>query len=296
MVLATSTNIYCERNGMPDIPMECSIRVCASAGYKALDFGFVELAKQPDRLLRDDWKKEIIHFKKLADKLQVGFVQAHATLYDFCNPSGNDLRLDQMMRRSIEGAAILGAPWIVVHPSTCIKQGEAARDTHVMNVRFFQELADYAKQFDVGIAIENMWGKTNEGVKRYAIEVQELIRLVDAVDRPNVGACWDTEHGSIEHQDQTRAIRMLGDRLKCLHISDESGPDAVHILPYMGRIFWPEILQALADIGYKNPFTFEIQHYLSRVPGPLVPSAMRLSVETGSYMIAHMNELKRNSL
>ena len=70
----------------------------------------------------------------------------------------------------------------------------------------------------------------------------------------------------------------------------------MHILPYMGRIFWPEILQALADIGYKNPFTFEIQHYLPGVPGPLVPSAMRLSVESGSYMIAHMNELKRNSL
>lgn len=294
MVLATSTNIYCEQYGAPDISMEHSIRTCAAAGYKALDFGFVELAKQPNRLLGENWKQGILQYKELADSLQVRFVQAHATLYDFCNPTADAPRLDQMMRRSIEGSALLGAPWIVVHPSTRIEQGQVTQDTHEMNVQFFQELADYAKQFRVGIAIENMWGKTVEGARRYAIDVQELIDLVDAVDRHNAGACWDTEHGSIEGLDQARAIRMLGDRLKCLHISDEAGPEHVHILPYMGRISWTEILQALADIGYKNPFTFEIQHYLPGIPAPLVPSAMRLSVETGSHMLAQINALRRN--
>ncbi|MDR1550471.1 MAG: sugar phosphate isomerase/epimerase [Hungatella sp.] len=296
MVLATSTNIYCEQHNAPDIPMEQSIRTCAAAGYTALDFGFVEFAKRPGRLSGNNWKEEILQYKKLADNLQVRFVQAHATLYDFCNPSADASRLEEMMRHSIEGAALLGASWIVVHPCTRIERGKMARDTHRMNVRFFQELAGYAKQFGVGIAIENMWGKTSEGVRRYAIDVKELIELVDTVDRPNVGACWDTEHGSIEDLDQARAIRLLGDRLKSLHISDESGPQHVHILPYMGRIAWLEILQALADIRYENPFTFEIQHYLPGVPFPLVPSAMRLSAEVGNYMLAQLNTLKRNSL
>ena len=294
MVLATSTNIYCEQHNAPDIPMEQSIRACASAGYRALDFGFVELAKQPERLLCDDWKQGILYYRELAEKLQVRFVQAHATLYDFCNPLPSTSRLEQMMRHSIIGAALLHVPWIVVHPSTHTEQGEAARDTPERNVRFFQELADYAMELGVGIAIENMWGKTSDGVRRYAIKAQELADLVDAVDRPNIGACWDTEHGSIEGQDQAKAIRLLGDRLKCLHVSDESGPDAVHILPYMGRISWPEILQALADIGYNNPFTFEIQHYLPGVPTELVPSAMGLSMDTGNYMISQIHGLRRN--
>ncbi|MDR2023823.1 MAG: sugar phosphate isomerase/epimerase [Hungatella sp.] len=296
MILATSTNIYCEQHNAPNIPMEQSIRTCAAVGYMALDFGFVELTKQPELLLGKDWKQGILQYKELADSLQVDFVQAHATIYDFCNPSGDASRLEQMMRRSIEGASLLGAPWIVVHPSTHIERGEAAQDTHEMNVQFFQDLADYAKQFGVGIAIENMWGKTAEKVRRYAIDAQELVDLVDAVDRPNIGACWDTEHASIEDQDQAKSIRLLGSRLKCLHVSDESGPDAVHILPYMGRISWPEILQALADIGYQNSFTFEMQHYLPGVPAPLVLSAMRLSVETGNYMIAQINAMRRNSL
>jgi len=285
VVLATSTNIYCEQNGAADIPMEESIRMCASAGYRALDFGFVELNRQSALFSKDGWRQEILNFRQIGDNLNVKFVQAHATLYDFCNESSDTGHIEQLMRRSIEGAALLGADWIAVHPSTHTQNGMLVPDTPEINVKFFKALADYAQQFGVGIAIENMWGKTPDGVKRYAIRAEELAELIDAVGRPNVGACWDTEHGSIEGVDQPNAIRLLSGRLKALHISDESGPEHVHILPYMGRISWPAILQALADIGYDNPFTFEIQHYLPGVPAPLVHSAMCLSLEVGSYMI-----------
>ena len=288
MVLATSTNIYCEQHGIHDVPIERCIHICADAGYKALDFGFVEFIRQSRSILSPGWKDEILYYRQLADSLNISFVQAHAPLYDFCNPSDDAERLELLMNRSIEGAALLGAPWIVAHPSTHAESGIFYSDTAAMNVRFFHNLADYARKFSVGIAIENMWGKTADGVERYAIDAQELVDLVDAVDSPNVSACWDTGHASVEGIAQGEAIRLLGNRLKALHISDKSKSQQIHILPYMGSIDWPEILQALADIEYSHPFTLEIQHYIPRVPVALVPSAIKLSVETGKYMIGQI--------
>jgi len=294
VLLATSTNIYCERNGEQDIPVEESIRMCADAGYRYLDFGFEELNRRSTLLSKSEWKQELLIYKKIADDLGVGFVQAHAIIYNFCNISPNSLLLEKLMKRCVEGTALLGANWIVVHPSTYIEDGDISPETHARNVEYFKKLVNFAQQFDVGVAIENMWGKTKEGVQRYAIKAEELVGLIDAVDHPYFGACWDVEHGSVEGINQPDAIRMLGCRLKAVHISDESGLDHVHILPYMGSISWSPILQALAEINYNNPFTFEIQHYLPNVPEHLVLPSMHLSVKVGNYMIDQINAYKES--
>ena len=163
------------------------------------------------------------------------------------------------------------------------------------NVDFFRRLSDEAGRYGVGIAIEDMWGRTKEGVPRFAIEARELCELIDRVDAENTGACWDAEHGSIERLDQGAAIRLLGPRLKALHISDQTARDNIHILPYMGFTDWDEVLSALAEIGYKNPFTFEIQHYLLYLPLELIPSAVRLSREVGEYMIRRIEAFREGT-
>jgi len=283
MMLATALNIYCERKDEPDLPLVDSLSMCAKAGYKAVDFGFVELNRQSDVLATDNWKASILKFRQLADNLGINIVQAHGTLYEFCEEAENAIHLEEMMRRSIEGAALLGAKWIVIHPS--VGKNKTESQNFEANVQFFRQIADFAKLHHIGIAIENMWGHTPNGQKRNCIKVEDLIELIDAIDHPNVGACWDVEHGSIEKMDNAHAIKSLGKRLKALHISDESGFEHVHILPYMGAIQWNPILEAIAQINYDGPFTFEIQHYLPNMPLQLIPSAMKLSVEVGEYMI-----------
>lgn len=287
MQLATSTNILCERADGSRIPMAQSIRACAAAGYKALDFGFVELSLQDTPFTQegDAWKAEIAAFGELAKSLGMHFIQAHATIYDFCNPRPDDAKSRQLFLRSIEGAHILGAPWIVAHPSTGVKDGAMSPETHALNVHFFREMAAYAASFGLGIAIENMWGQTREGIKRYAIEAAELLRLIEDIGCENVGACWDVEHASVESLPQGESIRMLGRHLKATHISDETGHNNIHILPYTGFVGWDEVLDALVEIRYNGPFAFEIQHYLPHMPMELVPTAMAFSVQVGQYMI-----------
>lgn len=122
-------------------------------------------------------------------------------------------------------------------------------------------------------------------MKRYAIRPEELCRLIDSIDADNIGACWDTEHASIENLEHGAAIRMVGQRIKATHISDQTARNNIHILPYTGFTDWDEVLQAFADIDYQGEFTYEIQHYLLTMPEELVPEAIRFSLTVGNQMI-----------
>lgn len=293
MEIVTSTNIYFERKQGPLIPVKECIETCAQAGYRYMDFGFAELALSSEQFAGEKWKKEILNYKRLARRKGVSFVQAHATIFDFCNPDDDYAYKEKLFQRSIRGAKILGADWIVVHPSTGVKNGKQDRDTHKRNVAFFKRYSEYANSYGVGIAIENMWGRTKEGIPHYAVEAEELLRLVEDVGCENIKICWDVEHGSIENLNQAKAIHLLDGHITATHISDEAGVNNIHILPYLGRGKWEEILTALADIQYNGTFDFEIQHYLPGVPKELIPSAMRFSFEVGNYMVRRLESLKR---
>ena len=293
MNLCTSTNTIYERADGSRVPAAESIRLCAQAGYRELDFCFVDQVFGKTEFLGPEWQSYVASFREQAETLGISFTQSHGPLYSFC--SGRNEQTEEWLRRSLEGSRMLGVRWMVMHPDTLVTNGAVDPRTMELNVDFFRRLSDEAGQYGVGIAIEDMWGKTREGVPRFAIEASELRELIDRVDAENVGACWDAEHGSIEKLDQAAAIRLLGPRLKALHISDQTAADNIHILPYMGFTDWDEVLSALSEIGYDNPFTFEIQHYLLYLPMELVPSALRLSREVGAYMIRRIQTFREGS-
>lgn len=297
MEIATSTNILCERTKGSPIDVETSIRMCAGAGYRLLDLCFVDQVSQKTEFLSEDWKSYILSLGELASSCDIVFVQAHAPIHDFCRAPGTGFGTDEgtetLVMRSIEGAGMLGIPWLVMHPSTGVKEGRQDPKTHEANVGYFQKMADYGKLFGVGIAIENMWGKTKEGIPRYAIQAEELRHLIEDVGRDNVGACWDTEHGSIEGLDQKHAIRLLAPFLRATHISDQTAGDNIHILPYTGFTDWDEVLEAFGEADYAGAFAFEIQHYLWSMPLELLPEAVAFSYKTGMGMMETLNTYRR---
>lgn len=292
MDIAVSTNIYFERRYEPYIRLKECIDLCAKAGYKKLDFGFTELALVSQNFSSESWKEEILDYKKFAENKEVTFVQAHSTIFDFCNINMGYKEQEVLFRRSIEGAKILGVSWIVVHPSTGIINGKLDPDTHKKNIEFFRKYSDYALEKGVGLAIENMWGTTIEGIPRYCTQAEEMLRLIEDVNRKNIKVCWDVEHGSIENIDQKEAIYMLREHIVALHISDETGRNNIHILPYTGVMNWEEIIDALASINYSGVLSFEIQHYLPGMPTELILPAMRFSVKVGEHMSRRLKFMK----
>ncbi len=284
MKIATSTNIYFERNSEPLVQLEKCIELSAEAGFNIMDFGFVELGLVSDALQRDNWKEEIRRYKEFANDKEIVFSQAHATIFDFCNITESDTIQKSLFERSIEAAKLLGADWIVVHPSTGIKNGKYDPDTHKKNVDFFKFYSVFAERIGIGIAIENMWGKTKEGINRYCKNPIEVKSLIDDVGRDNVKICWDVEHASVEDIDNYDAITLLGNRIVATHISDETGPDNIHVLPYTGKVNWEKVAKGLAVIGFDGLLDLEIQHYLPGMPHELVLPAMKLAYLTGEYL------------
>ncbi len=297
MRVSTSTNILYERINGENIDQRTAIRLCAEAGYQVLDFCFHDAVTLKSGFLTDRWQSYMEEMKRTGEACGVEFALGHAVVYDFCSGTIDREYYDSLMERCILGAEILGIAWLVLHPSTM----ETERflpdkpESKKANLAFFQKWGKFALDHGVGLAVEGMWDSTLDVEAKYAISVDELIDLVDGVDLPNVAVCWDFEHGSIMGMNQRHVVERLGKRLKAVHISDQTGINNIHILPYQGVTDWDEVLQALADFGYEGEFNFEIQWYLRRVPEELLLPSIRYSGELGNWMVKQIERFGERS-
>ena len=116
-----------------------------------------------------------------------------------------------------------------------------------------------------GFLVPNIWKKNQNPPYRLTeyqeAGVLELIRYVDTLDSEYMVACLDLGHVGLPERDDTVQdfIRALGhDRLKALHVHDNDYVTDAHLLPYLGKMDWAEITQALADIDYDGNLTYEV--------------------------------------
>jgi sugar phosphate isomerase/epimerase len=289
MRLSTSTNILFERIGLPPVEQADCIRLCADAGYRVMDFCFQDLITFDSPFLGNGWEKYIDRIAELAADRGIEFSQGHGIVYDFCRSGIDRENLDRLLDRCIRAAARLGITWLVLHPSTDEGSAEMVKKSRERNIEFFRPVIDTAGPLKVGIALENMWELKVSPKRRYTVTAEELVDLVDALG-PGAGICWDAEHGSIMQQDQAEALALIGKRLKATHISDQTGLDNIHILPYLGVTPWDEIIRTLARIDYEGDLTYEAQWFLRRMPLELVGESLRYSAAIGNYLVRRFEE------
>lgn len=123
--------------------------------------------------------------------------------------------------------------------------------------------------------------------RRYcAGDVYELIELIDTINDPAVGICYDTGHGNISGMVPGEAIRAMGKRLVCTHINDNHAgrPEDEHLLPYFGNIDWTLVMKALHEIGYEGDFAYEIGSHT--IPPEARDAWLRYTVEIGRKLLA----------
>jgi sugar phosphate isomerase/epimerase len=85
----------------------------------------------------------------------------------------------------------------------------------------------------------------------------ELTYLIDRLGDETFGVCLDVNHLNRRYAALPQVVRALGARLIATHISDCDELDEKHWLPGKGVLDWPRFMQALAEIDYKGPFTYE---------------------------------------
>ena len=291
MKLTTSTNIMNYDQGKPyQIPMDEAVRACAKAGYRYLDANLCGSARPGQPLAGNGWEAWAHEIRLLGDSLGIRFCQAHA-YWTIGSAFHSDMtRVDgewgeELMRRSVIAAEILGVNWMVVHPYTVPRESWYDYEkSFAYNREYFKRWGEIYAEHKVGMAIENM--ARNPQKTSYCACGEELLELVEAVDNPMVQICIDTGHAHLSGIEPERMIRQVGSCLKATHIADNHQNKDEHFVPFNGTINWAEVMKALKEIDYQEAFAFEVHHLTSMFPAQIQQQLVDFSYELGEYLMS----------
>lgn len=263
---------------------EKALEMVKAAGFDCVDMSFTLMAKNPDDpYLQPGADGLCRRIREKAESLGLTFNQAHAPFQMDMKPwlEGDREYILRLLTASIRLAGILGAKNIVVHPVQCMNYLNSDPEwIRQVNVAFYATLIPAAKAAGVTIAIENMWQRhlwNKSIVASVCSSPYELRDYVDACNavEPVFTACLDIGHCLLTGHDPVNAIRVLGDRLGCLHVHDVDGVSDNHTCPMTMKVDFPAVVAALRETGYAGEFTLETDGYYDRFPEALYPTALQ---------------------
>lgn len=236
-------------------------------GFDGLDYSIGaenSVFKEPRKV----WVDHFSQTRAALDESGLKAFQSHATFPTNIDsqPRFTDKSLEQM-KKEIEAAAILGSPYIVIHPIN-FASGEFRREEEIKaNLDMFTKLEPVLREHDVKLGIENMWVYDMLRL-RYAPTscaiTEDMIFYVDTLNgtlnSDRFVACLDTGHIFMHALSPANAARKLGKRLKIMHVQDNFGTHDSHNAPGQGEIDWKDYAAALKEIGYDGVFNMELNY------------------------------------
>ena len=123
-------------------------------------------------------------------------------------------------------------------------------DVWPVMVRSFRAIADNVAELGMEVAVEY---KPHEMLAN----ADAALRLCDAVDSPTLGVLLDTGHALWVGEDLPVVVRLIGDRLKHLHIGDTPGPVEADLPPGWHHDF-TAFVAALDEIGYDRAMSLDM--------------------------------------
>ncbi len=150
------------------------------------------------------------------------------------------------IRRSVAMAERLGAATVVLHPPFRWQRRYAAQ--------FTDEVARAGEVAGVALAVENMFPVVRGRMRTVPYE--------PGFDPTEVGHrhyTLDLSHTAAAGMDALALLERMGTGLRHVHLADGSGaPRDEHLVPGRGTQPCAEVLQRLADMGYRGVVVAEI--------------------------------------
>ncbi len=260
-------------------------------GYKAADFQNLAYGKSflIAEATDDEFGEYLTEEKRLSEEAGIQISQLHGPW-----PVHDEIEEERPknvahMKKCVDGAVLLGAETVVCHPVMPEGWGTEtdANFAFEMNRKVFSEVGLYAKEFGVNIAIENLPFR-NISLAR----TENIRKLVDEIDMPNVGICIDTGHVLSMKLDLPEAVRVANEKLFCLHVHDNRGAwDDTHQVPFLCSGIWEDFMKALKEIGYKGVLSLESGAMgFYKMPPHLAEMFLKFEAETAKYLAGLMEE------
>lgn len=267
---------------------EGAIRLLANAGFDCIDYSMDHMVQDDSPLNAPDYLDYAHRLRQLGDELGITFNQAHAPFEFEWDKEGviENVAIPRIIR-CLEVASVLGVDTVIVHPLHYLNYFHNMQRVWDENVAFYRTLLPYAQQYNVRIALENLFQFDRRGiiVPDTCADAQRYIRALEEFNDPHLVACVDVGHAQLVGDSPAELIRALGhDRVKALHIHDNDSVLDRHTLPYLGKIDWDDLAKALADIDYDGVFTFESFLFYANFETDFLPIAARWICEMGRYL------------
>ncbi len=273
--------------------LEKSVEILAAVGYDAIDFS------QFDKSIyeADFGKDYYTEIRKLAESKGVYFNQSHAPFASsFQDEEKTEKRFGEIVE-AIKRASYLGVESIIVHPCQHLEYAKEGNPERLFeyNMEFYKKLIPYCEEYEIKVAVENMWQYTGYINHSTCSRPDEFIRYIDELNNDCFVACLDIGHAALVREDPDEFIKKLGNkRLKCLHVHDVDGTNDSHTLPYYGKINWEKVMKALAEIDYKGDLTFESDDgFMGGKPEALLPECAMFMAKTGRHLVSLFEGFKK---
>ncbi len=219
------------------------------AEIAAMGFEFVDLTLEPPLAsARRVDPKALRHALEDRNLKVVG----HTAYYlPMCSPFESLRRaaVDEF-KKCLEIFALLGAEWMNLHPD---RQAPLHERSFVIdrNLQTIRELLPMAREFGVGLMIENLPGSFNTP--------RQLAELLDAI--PELGLHLDIGHANllVDHNSTDDLLASYGRRLRHVHLHDNKGGSAdLHLPLGAGTLETAHYLRSLRRVGYDQTITLEV--------------------------------------
>lgn len=209
---------------------------------QAIGIDYIELiAERKHNPLNPIWsEKGIARIKELA-------IVNGLTLHAFCNDFIVDnslitgLETLQQNLQLIACGAKLGCEKYIL---PLFEQSELTPENFQEYLKPLRTIADCAAEFGITVCLE-----TN-------LNGSELKCVLAEVNHSAIGVVYDTGNRVAFGHDLPRDIRLLGDEIQHVHIKDKNNANENVVLG-TGLVNFSHVFDALADINYQGPFTFE---------------------------------------
>ena len=280
---------------MENCDFEDVIKMTSKAGFDAVDFSFRNQIYRSLKVSDAEYKKMFTNFKNIASENGLIFNQAHAPYPSSVNDEKRTEEIFNEIVVSIKNASYLGAKCIVVHPIQHLKYDDEGVPEKLfeMNMDFYNRLKPYAKEYNIKIAVENMWQNIGKKIVHSTCSTpNEFIKYIDTLNDESFVACLDIGHAELVTENVENFINKLGkNRLKALHVHDVDGLNDSHTIPYYGIIRWDKVTKALKQIGYEGDFTYETSYVFNgQRPKELYQSTLDHLAQTGRYLMKKIEE------
>jgi sugar phosphate isomerase/epimerase len=174
----------------------------------------------------------------------------------------NREKAKKYVRDLVDFAAAVDCTMVIIRPAPFGKISPTSDDASewAWAVEGIRQSADYGAQKNIKFCIE-AW---NRYETYFGNTIVQVLKLRNAVDRPNVGVMGDSFHMAIEERSVPEAYRIAGKHLFHVHFADSN-----RAAPGAGHTDFGPILRTLREIGYDGYIAFELLPAAADVFGTL---------------------------